>query len=262
MEQQIQDNKFESRKYWISLPAFYADKSTLSLSVIDSDCKVMLRIASVLPGMEGRPQAGQQKYDHKGAANFALNIFEIQAIVSAYRYGIVANEPVSFVHQNNNASIIATFGTFNGRYNFSIRNVTTGSSHQYFFNAHRAGKDSQTFIPHEVELFVNMLESVIKNSVMLSAKFIPAAQVFNKQQNNGYQQPMTQQPTQQYQNAGYQQPMQQPKPQMTAPQQMVQQPQIVQQPASQMTPQPQMAAPQTGGLPQSLNDQNVEMFNF
>lgn len=243
MEQQIQDNKFESRKYWISLPAFYADKSTLSLSVIDSDCKVMLRIASVLPGMEGRPQAGQQKYDHKGAANFALNIFEIQAIVSAYRYGIVANEPVSFVHQNNNASIIATFGTFNGRYNFSIRNVTTGSSHQYFFNAHRAGKDSQTFIPHEVELFVNMLESVIKNSVMLSAKFIPAAQVFNKQQNNGYQQPTTQQP------------------QMTAPQQMVQQT-MAQQPASQIAPQQQMTAPQTGGLPQSLNDQNVEMFNF
>lgn len=258
MEQQNQENKFESRKYWISLPAFYADKSTMSLSVIDSDCKVMIKIASVLPGMEGRPQAGQQKYDHRNASNFALNIFEVQAIVSAYRYGIVANEPVSFLHQNNNASIIATFGTFNGRYNFSIRNTATGSSHQYFFNAHKAGKDSQTYIPHEVDLFVNMLESVLANSVLLSAKFLPAAQVFNntqqnRQQGNGYQQPMNQQPAMtQYQNTSYQQPM----PQQVVPQQS--QMATPQQPVKQ----PQMATPQPNGLPQSLNDQNVEMFNF
>lgn len=262
MEQQTQENKFESRKYWITLPSFYADKATLSLSVIDSDCKVMVRIASVLPGAEGRPQAGQQKYDHKNAANFALNIFEVQALVSAYRYGIVANEPVSFLHQNNNASIIATFGTFNGRFNFSIRNVATGMSHQYFFNSHKAGKDSQTYIPHEVELFVNMLESVVKDVVMLSSKFLPASQtqtnqrvVYNQQ---SVQQP--QQVQQNYQQQVYQQPA--PQPQQVFNQQPAPANQyssapgtVAQQPMNPMTP-------QGNGLPSSSNEQNVGMFDF
>lgn len=227
METTTIENKFEARKYWISFPSFYADKSMLTMSLIDSDAKVMLKITPVLPGAEGRPVEGQQKYDHKNGSTFALNIFEIQALVTAYRYGYNMNEPTTFLHVNKGTNIICSFGTYNGRFNISIRNLGTQVSHQYFFNSMKLNKDSQTYINHETELFISMLESVLKELVLVCAKTIPAAQVSTTQQSSTYTQQKspayTNAPMQQ-QNNNMQQPMMQQQPQVMAQQPMTQQP--------------------------------------
>lgn len=207
------ETQYGSVNYWLQLHQFYSKKSSMSVTLVDSDGKVMIKVIPALdPNAQGRPQAGVAAFNYKAALNFTLNIAEIQAIITAYRRGMLMNEQLSFIHMKESGHNICSISFMNGYFSLTVN--SGGNSLNHAFMNHKLNKDSSTFINHEFELFVNMLDSVIKNIVDIKAKQYPVFVPKNNGQqgyNNsgsGYSQPQQNNYQQAPQHQTYQQPQQ------------------------------------------------------
>lgn len=244
--QQSQTNPHAAANYWLPLHTYYSTTSSMSMKLLDSEAKVLIQITPALPGVSGKPQAGEKRYDYNAQSSFSLTLTEIQAIISAFRFAYFngEQEQLTFFHQKQGSSVIFGIQMTDKGPNISIYEQATQKRTGYMFQSHKMSKDSQTFIPHEFDLFIALLESVISSRVLVASKLIPAAPVSTgakKNYNNGGG----------YNNGNnYQQRVQQPAPQYNQMSQAPQQPQAAQyQPVQQ-----QVYAAQPNTIPQATEN--------
>lgn len=163
-----QENNNERRvtTYWLSLDRFYGKKSTMEVNLIDADSKVGINITpSINPeGNQGRPQAGVKAFDYERTVRFTLTNREVQAIVTAAKEGILFNNQISFIHQYNGNSNTFRIGVYNnGPLTVSILTNNGNVSHYLTPTNFNNG----ITINSEFEYFISLLESVLKNTVII-----------------------------------------------------------------------------------------------
>lgn len=178
-------NQNQKVNYWMSLYTFYTSTATLKLTLIDNEGSVAVSIAPMLEGISGRPESGQKRYNYDKQMTFKLNIVEIQSIIRSYRSGILQNDQLTIFHKKNNgSSVLGSISTYNGRLQFSIKELVQGGAGvNYAFNNMETRKDSGNFIPAEFDCFIAILEGIIQNFVFLKSGLIKEYTPTNKQQN-------------------------------------------------------------------------------
>lgn len=239
METTQQQNQFKAVQHWCQLHTFYGKMASMTVTLVDSDCSVQIKLNPVIPGMEStRPTEGVKKFDYTKSVAITLNIGEIASIVSAYKSGAINQAPITFFHKVSDdpstgkaVGIIGGVSIYEGRLMFAITDQRKGQTNKFFFSSSKFGQQgNEVYVQTELSLFINILESVLNNIVMIKNKMLPVyvPKTENKQQTsyNNYQQ--SQQPTQYQQpNSSYQQPQQpnyqasnnyQPQPQPNLPQ--------------------------------------------
>lgn len=182
-------NQSQTVNFWKPLHTFYTTNATMKISLIDSDGSVAITIAPSFPDVNGRPQAGQKRYDYSKQMTFKLSVVEMQAVIMGYRMGIYQNDQVSFLHMKGNGSaVLGSVSSYNNRLQFSIRELVQGGAVQnYAFNNLETKKDSKNYIPAEFELFLSILEGVINNLVFLKSGLLKEYIPQNRQnQHNNY----------------------------------------------------------------------------
>lgn len=212
MEVNQNQNQFKAVQHWSQLHTFYGKMASMSMTLVDSDCSVQVKITPAIQGMENaRPTEGVKKFDYTKSVAITLNIGEIASIVSSYKTGAINQVPITFFHKVSDdpstgkaVGIIGGLSIYEGRIMFGITDQRKGQTSKFFFSSSKFGQQgSEIYIQTELTLFISILESVLNNIVMIKNKMLPVyiPKGDNKQTNQ--QNNFTQ--NTQYQNTSYQQ---------------------------------------------------------